>query len=177
MKNRTLIITISIICSFAFLSSSQAFDLGKAVGNISGKSATADLKKANLGGIEEKIMKELNGKIDEAVSKVEGEVGKYKEKIDKETKKITDIIDEAEGYIEQARNLKAKASKYLAMVKIVIGVLSCGILAALFMVWRIWRNVNGMRKAIVAAVNYDEVQKRISALEKQVATLKASNKI
>jgi hypothetical protein len=41
------------------------------------------------------------------------------------------------------------------------------------MVWKIWRNVNGMRKAIIASVNYEEVQKRISTLEKQVTELKS----
>ncbi len=171
MKNKTLTIVLAIIFSLVNLDSAKAISFSKEIKKLSKKSVSEGSIKTNLGGFEEKIIKKLDDKIDSVVSKVEDDINKYKAKIDKETARINDIISEAESYADQARNLKAKASKYLMIAKIIIGALSCGILGLLFFVWRVWRNVVAMKKAVVAAVNYNEIKKRIDTLEEKVAAL------
>jgi uncharacterized coiled-coil DUF342 family protein len=167
MKNKIIAIFLATTFWLTFIHSSYAINLGQAIEEIAQGSNGKNLSS----GIEKKIVDKLDGKINKITSKIEGQVNQYRNKIDKETKKITDAIDEVQGYLDQARSLKAKADRYLMIAKIIIALLACGIIAVLFFMWKMWRNISAIKNSIKATVNYDEIKKRIDELEKQVAIL------
>lgn len=149
----------SLLTVFIFLLSvnhASAFNLGDS------------LKESTKG-----INKNVNGKVDEIVKKVEkkldGEVAQYKKKIDAETKKIQDIVKETEDSINKIKSIKAKAESYIQTAKIIIAALSGGIIALIFVMWRIYRNVINLRKIINNVANYDDINARLLKVETELA--------
>lgn len=182
MKKKLFFVAISFILFVNLSSNSFAgFDLKKELNKVSSGGSGANPVKNLTGNVEDKIDQKLNELKKEVIGKVEGEIKQYKEKIDAQTNKITKIIDEVEEDVNKLRDIKSKAQTYLSKAqtyikwaKIAIGVLSSGILVLLFVVWRIWRNIIGMKKVFKNITNYDDIKKRIDDLEKQVATIKKS---
>ena len=105
--------------------------------------------------------KSLDKKIDKIITKVE-------KKIDKKVAKYEKKIAEVENSFDRIKDLKNKAEFYLKIAKIVIAILSSGILLLIFVVWRVWSNVSGMRRVIENVANYKDVEKRLQALEQKV---------
>ena len=151
-------IKISAIFLSLFLISNNAFsfDLGKVLKDPS-----------------KSIEKSVNGKLDKVVKKLEdkldGEVSKYKKKIDSKTKKIENIIAETEASINQIKDIKNKAAGYIKLVKIILAILSSGILILLFIMWKIYRNVVNLKKVVKNVTNYDDINKRLKAVESKLA--------
>ena len=177
MKSKILSVFFAFSLIVTASSNALAIDLGKKIEDFTKKAGNGSTNDAiNLDGlknIDEKITKKINEKIDDVTSDVKGQINEYKNKIAEQEKKITGIVDEVQGYVDQARRIKANAQRYIRIAKIIIGFLSCGILALIFMVWRLWRNIVTIKKTFKAVVNYDKIQKRIENLEKQVSELKS----
>jgi predicted PurR-regulated permease PerM len=151
-------IRISAIFLSLFLISSNAFsfDLGKVLNNPEkalGKSIDGKL---------DKVVKKLEGKLD-------GQVSKYKKQIDAEKQKIQKIIAETEASINQIKTIRDKAVSYIKAAKIILAILSSGILILLFFMWRIYRNVASLKKVIKNVTNYDDINKRLKAVESKLA--------
>lgn len=120
----------------------------------------------DLGGmlkeVEKNSSKSINKKIDKVIEKVE-------KKIDKKVAKYEKKIAEVEESFDKIKNLRDKAEYYLKIAKIAIAVLSSGVLVLIFTMWRIWKNVVGMRKVIENVANYKDIEKRLQTLEKKVS--------
>lgn len=124
----------------------------------------------NLGGIlkevekgsSKSISKSLDKKVDKVINKVE-------KKIDQKVAKYEKKIAEVEESFDKIKNLRDKAEYYLKIAKIVIAALSSGALVLIFTMWRIWKNVVGMRKVVENVANYKDIEKRLQALEKKVS--------
>lgn len=118
----------------------------------------------DLGGmlkeVEKNSSRSVNKKIDKVIEKVE-------KKIDKKVAKYEKKIAEAEKSFDKIKNLRDKAEYYLKIAKIAIAVLSSGVLVLIFTMWRIWKNVVGMRKLIENVANYKDIEKRLQALEQK----------
>ncbi|MBL6664704.1 MAG: hypothetical protein ISQ34_02540 [Rickettsiales bacterium] len=148
------IITCVFLLSFA--THAFAFNLGGLVDNIGKESADA-------------VNKNINGQVDKVVKKFEDKIDGYKKEIDAEVDKYKKQIKEAEAMINKIKEIRANADRYIRNVKIVIGVLGSGIFALIFVMWRIWRNMVNMRKIITNVTNYDDIEKRLKAVEKALA--------
>lgn len=144
MKKVFLLISLLFFSTNAF-----AFNLGDAL---------KDPNKA----IDKNVVKKLEDKLD-------GEIAEYKKKIDAEQKKIENIIKETEDSINRIKDIKAKANSYIRIVKIILAVFASGILVLLFVVWRIYRNVVNLKKAIRNVVNYDDINARLKKVEAELA--------
>lgn len=148
---------ITTVIFLVFLSNSAfAFDLGGIVGNVGKESANA-------------VNKNINDQVDKVVKKFEDKIDGYKKEIDAEVDKYKAQIKEAEAMIDKIKQIRANAERYIRMVKIVIAVLGSGIFALLFVMWRIWRNIVNMKKVIRNVTNYDDIEKRLKAVEKALA--------
>lgn len=132
----------------AFSGNVYAFNLGDTLKQI-GKDST----------------KEVSSNFEKKLNKI---VKKYENKIDKEIAGYKKKIADAEKSLDQLLGLKAKAESYLKIAKIVIWVLSSGILVLLFLMWRIWRGVVNTRRMVQNVSNYKEFDKRLKAVEKKV---------
>jgi len=149
-------IITALIFFTLFANSASAFDIGGLVSNVGKESA-------------KEINKNIDGQVDKVVKKFEKKIDNYKKEIDTEVQKYKDQIKEAEVMIDQIKKIKANAKRYLNIVKIVIGILSSGILVLIFVMWRIWRNVVTMRKVVKNVTNYDDFDKRLKAVEKALS--------
>ncbi len=112
-------------------------------------------------GSTKNISKNFDKKIDKVITKVE-------KKIDQKLAKYEKKIAAAEKSFDKIKNLRDKAEYYLKIAKIAIAVLSSGVLVLIFTMWRIWKNVVGMRKVIENVANYKDIEKRLQTLEKKV---------
>jgi len=144
---------IAVILFTLFASNALAFDLGALVGNVGKDSAKS-------------INANVNNQIDKVVKKFENKIDGYKDEMDGEIKKYKDQIKEAEAVITKIQQLRANADSYIRIAKIVMGVLTSGILILLFIIWRIWRNVVTMKKVIKNVASYSDIEKRLKTLEK-----------
>lgn len=157
-KILVLISVFSLLSTGAF-----AFDLKGAL-----KDQTKEIGKG--------VGNSVEGKIDASIKKLEdnlnGQIAEYKQKIDAEEKKIRDVIKETEDSINKIKEIKNKAAGYIRMVKIVLALLSSGILVLIFVMWRIYRNVITLRKVIKNVANYDDINSRLKKVEAQLAQLK-----
>lgn len=151
MKNLVTFLFLSLFASNAF-----AFDLGGIVGDAAKKPA-------------ESINKNVNGQLDKIVKKFEGTVDGYKKELDAEIKKYKDQIKEAEATMNKIKNIRKNAEHYINIAKIILAVLSSGILVLIFVMWRIWRNIVTMKKVFKNVAAYDDIEKRLKAVEKAVA--------
>jgi hypothetical protein len=150
MKN----IFLTVFLTF-FISNVYAINLGdvlKDVGRGSGKS----------------INKKLDKKIDKVVKKFEGKIDIYKVEMDSEIKKYKAQIKEAEDTLNKIKDIKDSAEFYISKARLILGILSSGILALLFVMWRIWRNILTMKKVIKNVANYDDIEKRLNILEGKI---------
>ena len=162
IKHKIAIITLTSLLFIGFLAPVLAIDFGNIIG-----------LKSDIG---DEITKDINEKIDDITVDLKEEIKNYKDKITAEEKKIRGMVSEVEAYVKQVHALKANAAKYIMIAKIIIAVLSGGIIILLFFIWRIWRNIVNMKKAFKAVVNYDQIQKRIEILEKQTQELQLAQK-
>ncbi len=119
----------------------------------------------NLGELLNDVEKGANQNLDKKVDKI---IQKIEKKIDGKVEKYEAKIKEVEVMIDEVNHIRANASSYIRTAKIVLAVLSSGILALIFVMWRIWRNIVTMRKIIKNVANYDDIEKRLKALEKKV---------
>ena len=119
----------------------------------------------NLGDLLEDVGKKSNKSLDKKIDKI---VSKFEGKVDGKIKKYEAKIKDAEEAMDKINHIRANAEKYIRTVKIILAVLSSGILVLLFVLWRIWRNIVNMRKIVQNVTNYDDVEKRLKALEKRV---------
>ena len=87
-----------------------------------------------------------------------------------ELKKYKDQLKEAEAMVSTMQKIKANAESYIRIAKIVFGVLTSGILALIFIMWRIWRNIVTMKKVVKNVASYDDIEKRLKAVEKAVSS-------
>jgi hypothetical protein len=119
---------------------------------ISSNAFSFDLGKV-LNNPEKALGKSIDGKLDKVVKKLEGkldgQVSKYKKQIDAEK--------------------QDKAVSYIKAAKIILAILSSGILILLFFMWRIYRNVASLKKVIKNVTNYDDINKRLKAVESKLA--------
>lgn len=150
MKKILLIAFLTFFSTNAF-----AFDLGSVIDGAGKKSAKS-------------INKNVNKKIDKVVKKFEGKIDGYKKEMDAEVKKYKDQIKEAEAVLHQVKNIRANADSYIRIAKIVLAILSSGILLLIFVMWRIWRNIITMKKIIKNVASYEDIEKRLKAVEKAV---------
>ena len=155
---RVIIITISFLL---FASNSFAIDLAKTLNKIGNGGDPVKEVSGNINKKLDKVVKKFEGKIDGYEKEINGEINKYKEK-----------VKEAESYLNKIKEIKNKANYYINLAKIVIAVLSSGIVVLLFMMWRIWRNVVGLKKVIRNVTNYDDINKRLEKVEKLVTQQK-----
>lgn len=146
---------IAVIFFTLFANSALAFDLGAFV-DSAGKDPVKSLNK------------NINGKVDEVVKKFEGRIDGYKKEMDGELKKYKDQLKEAEAMVSTMQKIKANAESYIRIAKIVFGVLTSGILALIFIMWRIWRNIVTMKKVVKNVASYEDIEKRLKAVEKAV---------
>lgn len=119
-------------------------------------------------GSSKEINKNLDKKINSVLKGFEDKVDGYKKELDSEIAKYKEQIKEAEASLNKLKNLKARAEGYIKMAKIVIAVLSSGILVLIFIMWRIWRNVVTMKKVIKNVASYNEIEARLKKVEKTV---------
>lgn len=169
MKN---IITIAFLTIFA--SNAFAFDLGDVVKKTGAKSTKSinDNVNKEIGKTVKKFEKKVDGykkDLDSQVNKFEKKVDGYKEEFDAEVNKYKDKIKEAEAALNKIQQIRANADRYIMIAKMIIGFLSFGILSLIFVMWRIWRNIVTMKKVIKNVANYDNIEKRLKAVEKAVA--------
>lgn len=137
----------------------------------------------DLGGAlkspEKEITKNVNEKVDKLIGGLEDrltkEIKEYKDKIDAEEKKIRAIIKETEDSINKIREIKNKAAGYIRNAKMILAILSSSILVLIFVMWRIWRNIVGFKRALHNVTHYDEINKRLKQVEAELAKLKNSN--
>ncbi len=155
MKKIFFIIFITI-----FASNSYAVNLNDALKEIGNGSSKQAVK-----GLEEKIDKI----VDKYDGQLQGEVKKYQEKIEKEEKKVMAMIKEAEDAVNKLKEIKSKAYHYINLAKMILAALSSGILVLIFVMWRIWRNIVNMKKLIRNVSNYEDFDKRLKKIEKQLA--------
>lgn len=146
-----------ILASF-FVSNSYAINLNDALKEI-GNGSSKDVK-----GFEKKIDKI----VDKYDGQLQGEIKKYQEKIEKEEKKVMAMIKEAEDAVNKLKEIKSKASYYINLAKIILAALSSGILVLIFVMWRISRNIVNMKKLIKNVSNYEDFDKRLKKIEKQL---------
>lgn len=149
---KKLILTASFIL-FAGNANAISFgDVLKDVGNDSQKS----------------LNKSLDNKIDKVVKKfedkVDGKIKQYEDKI----AKYEDRIKEVEQTFDRIKRLKDNAEFYIGKAKLILGILSSGILALIFVMWRIWRNIVTMKNVVKNVASYDDIEKRLKAVEKKV---------
>lgn len=161
IKKIITLIFLTLFANAAFANSAQAFDLGGVV-----KSAGKESTKA--------INDNVNKKIDEVVQKIDGKIDGYKKEIDGEIAKYKDQIKEAEAAINKIKQIRANADSYIRTAKIILGFLSSGILVLIFVMWRIWRNIVTMKKVFKNVASYDDIEKRLKAVEK---ALKEASKV
>ena len=57
----------------------------------------------------------------------------------------------------------------------ILAILSSSILVLIFVMWRIWRNIVGFKRALHNVTHYDEINKRLKQVEAELAKLKNSN--
>ena len=148
---------ITAIFLLGFSTNAFAFNLGGLVGDV-GKESVKE------------INKNVNGQVDKVVKQFEQKIDGYKKEIDAEVDKYKAQIKEVEVMIAKIKEIRANAERYIKIVKIVIGVLGSGILALIFVMWRIWRNIVNMRKIVKNVTNYDDIEKRLRAVEKALMT-------
>lgn len=151
MKNFIIFISLTLFASNAF-----AFNLKDVVNDAGDKSAKS-------------INENVNKEIEKVVTKFEGKIDGYKKEMDAEVKKYKDQIKEAEAVLEKMKNIRANADYYIKIAKIILGVLSSGILLLIFVMWRIWRNIVTMKKVVKNVASYNEIETRLKAVEKAVA--------
>jgi len=172
MKQFLLLSALSLSLSFACLTNSHAFDLDKELNKV------VDTKKsgnaANVPGLDnmkKEIIKTVEEELNKNIAPIKEEVSKYKSKIDAEQKKIENIISEAQNDNNKIRDIKNNINHYFNITKTIIAILSCSIVALLFFLWRIWRNVVNFRRIIQNVTNYDDIEKRLKHAEKRIAEL------
>ena len=119
----------------------------------------------NLGDLLDDVGKKSNKSLSKKIDKV---VKKFEDKVDGKIKKYEAKIKKAEDNLERLDGIRKNAESYIFVAKIILGVLSSGILALIFVMWRIWRNIVNMRKIVQNVTNYGDVEKRLGALEKKV---------
>ena len=130
----------------------------------------------NLGNVLKDVSKDstksindnLDKKIDKVVEKFEGKIDGYKAEMDKEIAKYKEQIKEAEDALNKIKHIKDNAEFYIGKAKMILAILSSGILALLFVMWRIWRNIVTMKKVIKNVASYSDIEKRLKAVEKKV---------
>jgi ElaB/YqjD/DUF883 family membrane-anchored ribosome-binding protein len=150
MKNFITIISLTLFASNAY-----ALNIGSIVDGAGKESTKA-------------INENVNKKIDQVVDKFEKKIDGYKAEMDAEINKYKDQIKEAEAAINKIKQIRANAESYIKTAKIILGLLSSGILALIFIMWRIWRNIVTMKKVIKNVASYDDIEKRLKAVEKSV---------
>jgi cell division protein FtsL len=168
-------LTLTISSAFLLLSLSTnalALDLGAKLKKITG-GATPDVAESlkGISGIDGKIQDALNNIKSETLGKVDVEIKKITQKIEAEEAKIRGMIQEVEDGVNKFRSIKAKFEKYMGMAKAVLAVLSGGLIAIAFFLWRVWRNIVGFKKIIKNVTNYDEIKNKIADLEDKLAQL------
>jgi predicted nucleic acid-binding Zn-ribbon protein len=183
MKQKLILIATSFLLALNISSNAFSLDLEKELNKVTGgKSSSLSKSIKEVGSIDKKIEQAIAkvqdqtlGKVDEKINeitqKVEGEIEGVKAKIEAEEAKIREIIAEAEDGINKFREIKAKAEKYVGMIKMVVGFLSLGIVGILFFLFKVWRNIVGFKKLIKNVTNYDAIKNQLEALENKVAEL------
>ena len=147
---------ITFIFLFSFATNAYAFDLGGLVGDVGKESAKA-------------VNKNVNDQVDKVVKRFEDKIDGYKKELDAEVGKYKAQLKEVETTINKIKQLRQNAERYMKMAKIVFAVLTSGIVALIFVMWRIWRNIVNMRKIVKNVTNYDDIEKRLKAVEKALA--------
>lgn len=155
IKKIITITFLTIIANSVFAKTALSFDFRKVVKNA-GKESTKT------------INDNVNQKIDQIAKKFEGKIDGYKKEVDAEITKYKNQIKEAEAAINKIRKIKANAESYIKTAKIILGVLSSGILILIFVMWRIWRNIVTMKNLFKNVASYDEIEKRLKAVEKEL---------
>jgi hypothetical protein len=157
-----------LTCAFLVFFANNAFaiNLGDVVKEVGGGSGGNVTKK--LDDKIDKVVGKFEGKLEKYEEEARGEIDKYKQKIEAEEKKVTGMIKEAQDSVNKLKEIKANAYHYINIAKIVLAVLSSGILILIFVMWRIWKNIVNMKKIIRNVTNYDDVNKRLQAVEKAV---------
>jgi ribosome-associated translation inhibitor RaiA len=145
MKNFITIISLTLFASNAY-----ALNIGSIVDGAGKESTKA-------------INENVNKKIDQVVDKFEKKIDGYKAEMDAEINKYKDQIKEAEAAINKIKQIRANAESYIKTAKIILGLLSSGILALIFIMWRIWRNIVTMKKVIKNVASYDDIEKILKA--------------
>lgn len=114
------------------------------------------------------LNKSLDKKIDKVVKKFEDKVDDKVKKYEEKIAKYEDRIKEVEDSFNKIKRLKDNAEFYIGKAKLIMAILSSGILALLFVMWRIWRNIVTMKRVIKNVASYDDIEKRLKAVEKRV---------
>ncbi|MDA0902458.1 MAG: hypothetical protein O3B09_03515, partial [Proteobacteria bacterium] len=83
MKQKTFSILLALTLTFSYISNAQAISFSKkleeAVKDV-GNGGTSSIT-SSVDGIEKKILKKVDDKINSVTSKIDGEIKQYKEKI------------------------------------------------------------------------------------------------
>ena len=164
MKNFSKLTFVTFLF-LAISNQANAIDLGKVISGSDGKKIDIAAE------FEKRATKELDKVKEELQTKVQNEIERVKGKIESEVAQIENIINKVKDEIKRVEEIKAKAARYILYAKIVIGFLASGVIFLLFMVWRMWRNIVTLRRALTAAVNYKDIKEQISNLEKRVKKL------
>ncbi len=176
MKQRLFFLIASTLLILNISSNAFSLDLGKELDRVAQKvtgDSNSDITKSikGVGDIDQKINKAIEEATKSVTDRIQGEIDEVKSKIEEEEAKVKEIIKEAENGINKFSAIKDKAEKYVKMAKMFIALLSTGMIAIAFFLWRVWKNIVGFKKLIKNVTNYDAIKEQIEALENKVAEL------